>query len=707
MHFLRVLMKRTVYRSVTTFILLTAFVVAFVSAVAVYIVAGVGDPDMPAGLRFVKAFTLVVLSPLVGASVVTYILRRKIGLAIKLIREEMDHVRSLEDLSRVRFREVDFGFEELNEIRAGLISLVERLNRIAVDRKTFEMELRLLQKIVVPSEGVRGWKRLARTVLGRIAEVVEFSYVFLVFLDQRGKVVYIFWHTEKDKAVEEEIRGKVGEVASFEHLYLKPRGRRPPYRKGNTRVRILDNPSIGGAVGGGISLTSDLDREEVEVIDNFLSVLIQVIGSLKALDEFTGKLEYYATRDPLTNLYNQRVFWELLNYEIERAKRHRYKFALLVVDVDNFKVINDTYGHEFGDKVLREVANVFRKTLRKEDIVARYGGDEFTIILPYSSSEQAFQVASRLAERLGRVSVRTPDGKSVKVTVSIGVAVFPDHAQDSRHLFLIADNMMYRAKEEGRNRIAAPTEVDVEEAARKMSKRSLVIIEAVENRKVFPVFQPIVDTYTMETHAYEVLMRMEGENRILTASEFVPLAESIGLIHKLDYIIVEKALTELKESSFNGRLFFNLSPKALILKDFVETVVGIVKEAGVSPDRIVFELTERETVRNLELLKNFALRLKAEGFHFAIDDFGSGFASFMYLKHLPVDYIKIEGEFIRSLISSRMDRAFVVSITAMCESLGIKTIAEFIEDESIFNAVKIIGVDFAQGFYVGKPVQKL
>jgi diguanylate cyclase (GGDEF)-like protein len=706
MRFLKALMKRTLYRSITIFILSVAFTVALFSTLVVYSVLTMAANTVPLELQMFKVFTLVFLAPLVGATLVTYILRRKIALAIKLIREEIYRVRSLEDLSRIKFREVDFGFEELNDIRSGLLDLVERLNRIAVDRRAFEMELKLLQRLIITSEVVRDWKKITRSILNSLGEVIRFSYVFLVFLEGERKVAYVFWNTRRDEKVEEFLRKIAGEDLSFEHVNLKIRGREDPRKEGVLRFRRLDKPSMGGALACGMLLTDRLEREEQEVVDNFLSLLAQVVGSLKAIDEFTGKLEYYATRDPLTGLYNQRVFWELLDYEVERAKRHGYRFALLVVDVDNFKVINDTYGHEFGDRVLKEVARVLRDVLRREDIVARYGGDEFTVVLPYSSSEQAFQIAGRIVESLGSITLKSSDNKTVRITVSVGIAVFPDHAQDSKHLFLIADNMMYRAKEEGKNRISAPTDLDMEETARRLGQKSLMIIEAVEKRKVFPVFQPIVDTYTLETHAYEVLMRLEGDERILTAGEFVPLAESIGLIHRLDYIVIEKALAEISESDFEGRVFFNLSPKALILRDFMENLIGIVRDSGVDPDRIVFEITERDTVKNIELLKGFTERLKEEGFHFAIDDFGSGFASFMYLKHFPVDYIKIEGEFIRSLISSKMDRAFVISITAMCESLGIKTIAEFIEDESIFNAVKVIGVDYAQGFYLGKPKQK-
>ena len=700
MGFLRAILRRTLYRSITGFILSVALLVALVSGATVYTLS-----FLPTEFWIAKAFLIVAVTPIAGALLVTYILRRKIASAIELIREEMDKVRTLEDLSKMRFKRVEFDFEELSVIREGLIELVDRLNRVAVDRRTFEMENRLLQGLVVSAELVRSWRDFVKEVLQRIAETVSFSYAFFVFSEPEGRKVHLFLNSGEERSAEEKVRSVFGKDLSFERVRI---GEEEAPPKGcHLFVKKLERPSLGGVLGGGLCVTSKLDEEEQEVLRNFLGVLVQVVGSAKAVEEFMRQLEYYATRDPLTGLYNQRVFWELLTYEVERAKRHGYKFALLVADVDNFKVINDTYGHEFGDRVLKEVARVLRGVLRREDIVARYGGDEFVIILPYSSSEQAFHVASRMVESLSGLSLRDPEGREVRVSVSVGMAVFPDHAPDGRQLFLVADTMVYKAKEEGKGKVATPTEVDVEETARRLGRRSIQIIEAVEKGKVFPVFQPIGDSYNLKVHAYEVLMRMEGEDRIVPASEFVPLAESIGLIHKLDYIVIEKALEELSRSGFGGRLFFNLSPRALILRDFIENVVRIVRDLRIDPDRVVFEITERETVRNMELLKSFAAKLKEEGFHFAIDDFGSGFASFMYLKHLPVDYIKIEGDFIRSLLSSRMDKAFVVSITAMCRSLGIKTIAEFVESGEILEAVRRIGVDYVQGFYVGKPVRNL
>ena len=185
------------------------------------------------------------------------------------------------------------------------------------------------------------------------------------------------------------------------------------------------------------------------------------------------------------------------------------------------------------------------------------------------------------------------------------------------------------------------------------------------------------------------------------------MAEAIGVAHKLDLLLMEKAFKIMKESDFDGFLFVNLSPKSLILSEFIKNVKDIILKYNINPDRIVFELTERETIKNITLLEKFVTNLKYEGFRFAVDDFGSGFSSFLYIKHFPVDFIKIDGEFIRSIMTDKIDRAFVISSVSIAKEVGIKTIAEFIENDEILQEVTKLGVDYGQGFFLAKPAPEL
>ena len=474
-----------------------------------------------------------------------------------------------------------------------------------------------------------------------------------------------------------------------------------------TKSLLVDAPKIGGIVGIGVQTDVLSDNTRMLVMDSVLSTLLNVVGSVKAIHKYTKDLDYYATRDPLTSLFNQRMFWELLGYEVGRAGRHGQRFALLVIDLDNFKSINDSYGHHFGDQVLQEFATALRRALRTEDIVCRYGGDEFVAILPELAEGEAYAAATRLVELISETVSNAPDGGRAKASISIGIAIYPDHADNDKDLFMLADNMMYKAKQEGKNRVAEPTDADVAEAFRRIGAKSQIVLQAIEQGQIRPFFQPIMHVETGETAAVEVLSRIQTGQGFFEAGEFIELAENMGVIHKLDYLVIDKALAEVVRSGYAGLVFINLSPRAIVLSEFLLKVKDIVAEHGIAPGRIVFEITERETIKNIALLTKFVSSLKLDGFRLAVDDFGSGFSSYHYLKHFPIDFIKIEGEFVLNVCRNETDGAFVRSIANLAKELGIQTIAEYVENEEVMARIRAAGVDFAQGWHVGKPQPSL
>ncbi len=231
-----------------------------------------------------------------------------------------------------------------------------------------------------------------------------------------------------------------------------------------------------------------------------------------------------------------------------------------------------------------------------------------------------------------------------------------------------------------------------------------MIQKALEQQKILPYFQPICDTASGEIAIHELLMRIELGDQVVTANDFIEEAEGMGIVHKMDYQLIEKAFRHIKEQNYQGMLFINLSPKALIIAEFVSRVHCLAAEYSIDPGRIVFEITERETVSNLSLLEQFVLDLKRQGFSFAVDDFGSGYSSFQYIKSFPVDYIKIEGEFVRNMLDDSVYLAFIKSILTLANELGIKTIAEHVEDAETFAAVRDLGIDYAQGYYIDRPL---
>jgi EAL domain-containing protein (putative c-di-GMP-specific phosphodiesterase class I) len=233
-----------------------------------------------------------------------------------------------------------------------------------------------------------------------------------------------------------------------------------------------------------------------------------------------------------------------------------------------------------------------------------------------------------------------------------------------------------------------------------------MILDALRRhkKKIIPYFQPIVNVKDRSIMAYEVLTRIVVEDRVIPAADFIEAAENMGAIGKIDYQLIEQAFIKITEKQYTGTLFLNLSPKAMVISDFMPTIRSLFRDYAIAPGSMVFEITERDTVKNVRLLENFVRTLKDEGFRFAIDDFGAGYSSFQYLKNFPVDYLKVDGEFIRTIGGpGSMEREIVTSIASLANRLNIKTIAEFVENEAILNEVNTAGIDYAQGYHIQRP----
>ncbi|MGE0081957.1 MAG: putative bifunctional diguanylate cyclase/phosphodiesterase [Thiohalomonadaceae bacterium] len=665
-------------------------------------------------------FTLLAVSPIpiLAALLAVWFFQRKLDASIGFLQQNIETINKVSDLRNIEHRDLDLGFAEFNSIFSTVAELADKLRSVAVDKDLLEFEIRLLEKFVITSEVVRDWREYVGYLLGDINQIIEAYALFSIFkVDDELFDLEVFWvrppeeNTRRmmEEAVLQALRSHpaFGGLAALEfHHHVTGPGEPITLTREQldlqTKSLIVETPKIGGIVGIGVQADLLKDQTRMLVTESILSTLLNVVGSVKAIYKYTRDLEYYATRDPLTNIYNQRLFWELLGYEIKRAERHGYSFALLVIDLDNFKSINDTYGHAFGDRFLMEFALAVQRVLRPGDIFARYGGDEFVLILPEAAITLAKTLSERVLESAAQMTLEAPDGSRVKATISIGVALFPDHATDVKDLFLFADNMMYKAKSDGKNRIGLPTDEDVVEIFRNIGEKSLIISNAIEERRIVPYFQPIVGQ-DGEVAAIEVLSRIQLPDGLLGAHEFIEITEKLGLIHKLDAIVMEKTFEQVVEHGYPGLIFLNLSPRALVMGEFIKLIKDMTHRFGITPQRVVFEITERDTVKNLGLLEKFVNELNTEGFGLAIDDFGSGFSSFHYLKRFPIDFVKIEGDFVVNMASDQRDAAFVKSIAALAQELGIRSIAEFVETEEVLECVRRAGIDFAQGFHVGRP----
>jgi diguanylate cyclase (GGDEF)-like protein len=436
----------------------------------------------------------------------------------------------------------------------------------------------------------------------------------------------------------------------------------------------------------------------------FLAVVI-----MKNLKEFARQAELFATRDSLTSLYNKNIFWDYLGYEIERAKRQKYRFAIMLVDLDDFKVINDAYSHEVGDSYLCTFSVLFKAAIRKGDIASRLGGDNFAAILPLCDESQAAIAALRLQESVRAQSFPLPDHSTAQVTLSIGMAVYPDHGQDAQALYDVADCMLHQAKVTGKDRVGSPGDELDTAFLKNASLKSIFILESIRMKRIVPYFQPIVDVENVGIMAYEVLTRIVSLEGVISAAEFIEEAEGMGAIRKIDYLLIEQAFDAVKRHGYTGKLFFNLSPKALLTNDFMPTMRSFMDQYNVKPPQLVFEITERETVKEFTKIEGIVHGLKDDGFQLAIDDFGSGYSSLQYLTRFRADYLKIDGAFIRSMsgVDNKKEKIIVSHIAKLAGDLGILTIAEYVESDEIMNHVKAAGIDYAQGYFTGRPRENL
>jgi len=421
-----------------------------------------------------------------------------------------------------------------------------------------------------------------------------------------------------------------------------------------------------------------------------------------------AKLSYQASHDALTGLISRYEFELRVTRLLSHLSKEQSIHAMCFLDLDQFKVINDTCGHAAGDELLRQLGRLLQKTIRKRDTLARLGGDEFGVLMEHCTLEQAHRVADDILKAVMDYQFSW-DGSVFRIGVSIGLVAITQTSGNFTDLLKQADAACYLAKDLGRNRIHTYHPDDTELAVRHGEMQWVGRInQALDENWLCLYAQPIISLNGGGRRHYELLLRMLDKNgNIIPPGAFLPAAERYNLIEKLDAWVVSHACTSLAEHpAFIDQIDFisvNLSGPSLTNQDFLESILLIFKETGVSPEKICFEVTETVAVSNLNPAISFMKNLKEIGCQFALDDFGSGISSFGYLKNLPVDYLKIDGMFVKDIVDDPIDLAMVKSINEIGQVMGMKTIAEFVENDDIKMMLKAIGVNYGQGYGLGKP----
>ncbi|HFD87840.1 MAG TPA: EAL domain-containing protein, partial [Gammaproteobacteria bacterium] len=424
-----------------------------------------------------------------------------------------------------------------------------------------------------------------------------------------------------------------------------------------------------------------------------------------------NRLAWLANHDPLTHLCNRRSFQDQFSNLIDIAHRQKQSVALLYFDLDQFKYINDTCGHKAGDVLLQVIADKLREVTRSSDILARLGGDEFALVIYGISEDGAVKVAEKIFSSLQSIDYRIEDNP-FKITVSIGIALFPKHGHSIQELLANADLAMYQAKEAGRGRIHVYSpDAEFHKRIHHELYWKDQIQQAMDENRFVLYFQPILNLRTRTISHYESLLRMLDKNgKILSPDQFIPVAERVGLIRSIDKLVVDKALDihkSLLSKGYDIVLSINLSGQALADEDLQNYIYDSLANPQVKPELIIFEITETIAVSNFASARHLMERIRSLGCSFALDDFGVGFSSFYYLMHLPVDYVKIDGSFIKKLENSQEDQVLVQALAEIAQRLGKETIAEFVENAKILDLLEKYGIHYAQGYHVGRPMPQI
>ncbi|WP_412479234.1 EAL domain-containing protein [Azonexus sp. IMCC34839] len=451
-----------------------------------------------------------------------------------------------------------------------------------------------------------------------------------------------------------------------------------------------------------------LTINRIDAPDGTIEHYIAVFTDITLIKDSQRKAEYLATHDPLTGLPNRALFHDRLRHALAQARRNKDRIALLFIDLDNFKTINDTLGHDIGDDLLKQAATRLREVVRDVDTVARLGGDEFTAILTESSSEIAEQVARRISDELA--ASFNIEQRTHFVSASIGIAFYPDDGQDSSSLVKAADAAMYRAKEKGRNCIEY-FKPDLQVKLHKRAAIESALREALRSDRLRLVYQPKFDLRKRQTIiGAEALLRWsDPELGNVSPAEFIPIAESSGLILDVNRVVVKLLLGQLgvwqKLAVTCPPIALNVSPRCMQESGFADSILKELVKTSIAPAMLHIEITEGALLENSGTVTSNLDTLNKEGIKIAIDDFGTGYSSLGYLKRLPLAELKIDKSFVDGLGQDHEDEAIALAILGLGKAMGLRTIAEGIETERQYAWLAEHECDYGQGYLLAKPLE--
>ena len=437
--------------------------------------------------------------------------------------------------------------------------------------------------------------------------------------------------------------------------------------------------------------------EHLKPLEDLFFYITIFMGMLFVLSYFLLYLYYKINKktylDPLTQIYNRQYLQEFIK------QKSLQNYHLMLMDIDHFKRVNDTYGHDVGDDVLIAVINELKRHLREDDLIVRFGGEEFLIFISTDSTLSIEDVAQRLRRSIEQLCIQTTQ-HTLNITISLGVNPHPYKARDIDEAIKICDEQLYIAKNEGRNRVVVFQETNTRYST--THNRMTDIQEAVNRGKILCALQPIIKASSMEINKYEVLIRMQDkEDNIVYPDAFLPFIKNTSLYITLTKIVLQKSIQILQKNDY--ALSINLDLQDILNKDIIALFQEVFAQHRVLAQRITIEILEHVEITNFEQIQQNLQLFKSLGFKLAIDDFGSGYANFIYLINLELDIIKIDGSLIRDIDKNIAAQEVVKTILFYCKNMNITTVAEQIETKEEYETLLEIGIEYLQGYYLGKP----
>lgn len=548
-------------------------------------------------------------------------------------------------------------------------------------------------------------RKLAEQELRKLSRAIEFSSSAVIISDMNGFIEYV---NPKFSEITGYARGEA--IGQNPRFLLDSETAEAEFRavyetiasgldwKGEVRNRKKD-----GSLYWARDSVSGVENAEGQITHQ-----VCIHDDITREYKLNEQLSFQASHDTLTGLINRPEFEKRVARLLSTSRQDQDTHALCFMDLDQFKVINDTCGHVAGDELLRQLGSVLQSKVRHRDTLARLGGDEFGILMEHCTLEQSRRVAESILDVI-RGFHFSWEGQSFRIGISIGLVAISGDVSDLTELLKQADAACYMAKDLGRNRIHIYRTEDLQMARRHGEMQWVARINQALDENRFCLFaQPIIPLDGSGAQHFEFLLRMLDEKGdIIPPGAFLAAAERYDLIEKLDAWVVKNAFSLMeKHADFFDRVEFvsiNLSGKSLTSPEFLEFIVSEIRKTGISAGKVCFEVTETIAISNLSSASTFISILKDIGCYFALDDFGSGLSSFGYLKSLPVDFLKIDGMFVKDIVDDPIDRAMVKSINDIGQVMGMQTIAEFVENDEIKRILVEIGVNYAQGFGIGKP----